>query len=101
MFNSSPAVIAALSDNKLAQILAEELKSRKLIGAAVHAEATNYGPCITEYSRVKQIITAMLSKIEHTPQRYYDFIDVLKSDRLCVDAEAALALLPTQPGKFG
>ena len=93
--NNSSAIICALADNSLANILADELKSRKLIGAAVHAKANSYGPDITEYWRVKQIITAMLSKIEHNPQRYYDFIAVLQLDRICVDAEAALALLPT------
>ena len=95
MSNNSSAIISALADNSLANILADELRSRKLIGAAVHAKATSYGPDITEYWRVKQIITAMLSKIEHNPQRYHDFIAVLQLDRICVDAEAALALLPT------
>ena len=95
MSSNSPAIIAALADNSLANILADELKSRKLIGAAVYARATSHGPGITEYWRVKQIITAMLSKIEHTPQHYHDFIDVLKLDRLCVDAESALVLLPS------
>ena len=94
MSRRSSAIIRALADNSLANILADELRSRKLIGAAVHAKATSYGPDITEYWRVKQIITSMLSKIEHIPQRYYDFIDVLQLDCLCVDAEAALALLP-------
>ena len=93
--NNFSAIISALADNSLANILADELRSRKLIGAAVHANATSYGPGITEYWRVKQIITAMLSKIEHNPQRYHDFIAVLQLNRICVDAEAALALLPT------
>ena len=93
--NNSPAIITALADNSLANILADELRSRKLIGTAVHAKATSYGPDITEYWRVKQIITAMLSKIEHNPQRYHDFIYVLQLDGICEDAEAALALLPT------
>ena len=95
MSSKSSRIIGALADNSLANILADELRSRKLIGAAVHAKATNYGPGITEYSRVQQIITSMLSKIEHNPQRYYDFINVLQLDRISVDAEAALALLPT------
>ena len=94
MSSSYCAIITALADNSLANILADALRSRKLIGAAVHAKATSYGPDITEYWRVKQIITAMLSKIEHNPQRYYDFINVLQLDRICADAEAALALLP-------
>ena len=95
MSENSSAIIAALATNSLANMLADELRSRKLIGAAVHARATSYGPGITEDWRVKQITTAMLSKIEHNPQRYYDFINVLQLDRIRVDAEAALALLPT------
>ena len=94
MSRNSSAITSALANNSLANILADELRSRKLIGAAVHAKATSYGPDITEYWRVKQIITSMLSKIEHNPQRYYDFIDVLQLDRISGDAEAALALLP-------
>ena len=95
MYRNFGTIISALAANSLANTLAGELKSRKLIGAAVYARATNHGPGITEYRRVKQIITAMLSKIEHNSQRYYDFIDVLKLDRLCADAEAALKHLPT------
>ena len=95
MSENSAAIIRALAANSLANILAEELKSRKLIGETVYAKATSSGPDITEYWRVRQIVTAMLNKIEHIPQRYYDFIDVLRLDGICADAEAALALLPT------
>ena len=95
MSENSSAIIAALAKNFLANTLADELRSRQLIGASVQEIATNYGPGITEYWRVKQIITAMLGKIELNPQRYYDFINVLQLDRIRVDAEAALALLPT------
>ena len=95
MSENSSAIIVALAENSLANTLADELRSHTLIGAAVHAKATSYGPGITEYWRVKQIITAMLDKIELNPQRYYDFINVLQLDRIRVDAEAALALLPT------
>ena len=94
MSRNSSAITRALADNSLANILADELLSRKLIGGTVHAKATSYGPDITEHWRVKQIITSILSKIEHIPQRYYDFIDVLQLDSICADAEAALALLP-------
>ena len=95
MSNNSPAIISALADNSLAESLADELKSRELIGPIVYDNATSYGPGITEHWKVKRIITAMLSKIEHTPQRYHDFIDVLKLDHLRVDAESALVLLPS------
>ena len=95
MTRNSAAVIRALAANGLASILAEELKSRKLIGAAVYAKATSSGPDITEYSRVKHIVNAMLNKIECIPQCYHDFIAVLQLDGICEDADAALALLTT------
>ena len=95
MFKNSAAITRALAANGLANRLADELRSRKLIGVAVHGKATSYGPDITEYWRVKQIITAMRSKVEHNPQYYHDFIEVLHLDGICADAESALVLLPT------
>ena len=95
MSRNSPAITRALAANSLANPLADELRSRKLIGAAVHANATSYGPYITEYWRVNQLITAMLSKVEHKPQRYHDFIEVLHLDGIYEYAESALALLST------
>ena len=77
------------------------MKARKLIGTAVHAQATNYGPNITEYTRVQHLITALEMKVKINSQRYYDFIKVLQLDGICEDAEAALVLLPTGTCKLG
>ena len=95
MFKNSAAVTRALTAKGLAIRLADELRSRRLIGAAVHDKATNYGPNITEYERVRHLISALLSDIEHNSQRYHDFIEVLHLDGIYADAESALALLPT------
>ena len=65
-----------------------------MIGENVHGLATNYGPRITEYMRVKHLIDAMETKVELNQQHYYDFIKIVKSDGLRADVEAALALLP-------
>ena len=94
MSKKSSAIIRALAANCLANPLADELKSRRMIGATVYQQATNYGPNITEYTRVQHLIISMLSKIEYNPQRYHDFIEVLQLDGICEDAEAALSLLP-------
>ena len=98
----STAIARALAKNNLARLLADELRSRRMIGETVHGLATNYGPRITEYMRVKHLIDAMETKVELNQQYYYDFIKILKSDSLRTDAEAALALLPRgilyQPG---
>ena len=95
LLKNFPTVIRALAANSLANSLADELRSRNLIGDAVHAKATSYGPDITEEWRVKQLIIAILSKIEYKSQRYHDFIEVLRLDGIREDAEAALTLLPT------
>ena len=91
---NSTAIARALAANKLAKLLADELRARRMIGDTVHGLATNYGPMITEYMRVKHLIDTMETKVELNQQHYYDFIKILKSDSLRVDAEAALALLP-------
>ena len=62
----------------------------------MHAKATNRGPGITEFSRMKHLITAVQISTRATPQRYHDFIKVLQSDGVRADAEAALKLLPTR-----
>ena len=77
------------------------MKSRKLIGTSVHGRATNYGPNITEYTRVQSLITALEMKVKINSQHYYEFIKVLQLDGICEDAEAALVLLPTGTRKLG
>ena len=94
MSRNTSAIIKALVTNSLTDTLAGELRARKVIGVAVHAQATSYGPNITSNMRAERLITAMLSKIEFNPQRYHDFIEVLHLDGIKEDAEAALALLP-------
>ena len=95
MSKNSAGIIRALAANKLSDSIADELIARKMIGNAVHASATNRGPDITEYTRIKHLITALLTSTESNPQRYHDFIAVLQLDGIRADAEAALALLPT------
>ena len=91
---NSTAIARALAKNNLAKLLADEMSDRGMIGETVHGLATERGPEITEYMRVKHLIDAMETKVELNQQHYYDFIKVLKSDSLRADAEAALALLP-------
>ena len=92
---NSAQIIQALANNRLAERLADLLKARGVIGDAVYANATNYGPNVTEYSRVKHLITAVQTSTRAMPQRYHDFIEVLQSDSIRPDAEAALVYLPT------
>ena len=88
-------ITRALAANKLSESLADELKAHGMIGETVYAHATNHGPDVTEYTRMKHLITAILTSTKSNPQRYYDFITVLQMDGIREDAEAALALLPT------
>ena len=88
-------IIRALAANKLSESIADELKAPKMIGNAVHAHATYCGLDITEYTRVKHLITALHTTTESNPQHYHDFIAVLQLDGIREDAEAALVLLPT------
>ena len=95
MSRNSTGIIRALAANKLSESLADELKARGMIGDTVYGHATNHGPDITEYTRVKHIVNAMLTSTKSNSQRYYDFITVLQLDGIHQDAEAALTLLPT------
>ena len=92
---NSAAIIQALAANRLSETIADQLKARKMIGNAVYADGTNRGPDITEYTRIKHLITALLTSTKSNPQRYHNFITVLQLDGIREDAEAALALLPT------
>ena len=95
MSRGSADIISALAANNLSSTLATKLRACKMIGNSVHAQATNAGQGITEEMRVKCLIFPLLDKVKRNPQRYYDFIKVLRSDGICEDAETALALLPT------
>ena len=95
MSENSTGIIRALAANKLSEVLADELKARKMIGHAVYACATNRGPDSTEYTRMKHLITALMTSTESNPQCYYDFITILQLDGICEHAEAALKLLST------
>lgn len=88
-------IIKALADNKLTEHLADLLKARQMIGDVVYARATTtHGPNVTEYTRMKSLVTAIQTSTGANPQRYHDFIEVLTSDGIRPDAEAALAYLP-------
>ena len=95
MSKNSTGIIRALATNKLSEALADELKAQGMIGDTVYEHATNRGPDVTEYTRMKHLITAILTSTKSNPQRYHDFIAVLQLDGIREDAEAALALLPT------
>ena len=96
LYRKSDEIIRALSANGLTERLAGLLKGQKMIGEAVYERATNYAPNVTEYTRMKHLITAVQTSTRATPQRYHDFIKVLKSHSIRADAEAALVLLPTR-----
>ena len=86
MSSNSFALAKALTANCLAFPLAEELKMTK------HLKT---GRGTTEERRSMSLITAVMDEIKSCSKRYYEFIEILKSERFCIDAEAALALLPT------
>ena len=90
----SADVATALAANRLAGILAYNLKARRIIGIPVFDQATNYAVGVTEYARVEHLVTAVLTKTEYNPQCYHDFIEVLEIDGFRPDTEAARSLLP-------
>ena len=93
---NSDKIIQALAANGLSERLASSFKAQGMIGDAVYANATNYGPGITEFTRVKCLIIAVQTSTRATPQRYHDLIKVLQARAIRADAEAALKLLPTR-----
>ena len=90
-------IIEALAANRLAERLADLLKAQGMIGDAVYANATNYGPHVTDYTRMKSLITAIQTSTRDIPERYHDFIKILQSKGIRADAEAALIHLPSKP----
>ena len=90
----SHKIIEKLADFKLARTLADKLAARGIIGKSIRDEADVSGPGVTESMRVRPIITAMQSKVETDAQVYYKFLEILQSDNIAADAEAALHYLP-------
>ena len=74
--------------------LAAELYARKIIGKTVKKKADVQGPYVTELMRVQPIITAMLSKIELNPKRYYELRDTMLVHNVDVDSEVVDKFLP-------
>ena len=74
MSKNSTGIIRALATNKLSEALADELEAQGMIGDTVYAHATNRGPDVTEYTRMKHLIAAILTSTKSNPQRYHDFI---------------------------
>ena len=79
---------------KLAGRLADELNAAGILGQSVTEQAINFGPNVTETSRVRPIITALKDKIEHNAQIYHDFRGILQS--LGADADTALHYMPKE-----
>ena len=76
----------------LAARVASKLSAAGIIGESVTEHVHNYGPGITERSRLQHIITALKDKIQLDARRYHDFRDILVS--LGADADTALPYMP-------
>ena len=76
----------------LAARVASKLSAAGIIGESVTEHVHNYGPGITERSRLQHIITALKDMIKLDARRYHDFRDILVS--LGIDADKALHYLP-------
>ena len=90
-------IIEALAANRLAERLAGLMKAQGMIGDPVYANATNYGPHVTDYIRMQSLVTAIQTSTSAKPERYHDFIKILQSKSIRADAEAALIHLPSKP----
>ena len=89
---NSPEIIDKLANVMLAGRIADKLSAAGVIGKSVTELAHNYGPCITETSRVRDIITALKDKIQLDARMYHAFRDILLS--LGPDTETALYYMP-------
>ena len=89
---NSPEIVDKLAHVKLAARVADKLSAASIIGKSVAELAYNYGPGITETSRVRDIITALKDTIQLDTRRYHNFRDILLS--LGADAETALYYMP-------
>ena len=95
MSTHAPALVEILCKKKLSRRLADELKSRKMIGETVYAAAIKTGSGITQQRKVSSLITAIQSKLHSNPKCYYEFIEVLQSEGIREHAQEALTLLST------
>ena len=89
---NSSEIVDKLATVRLAGRVADKLSAAGIIGQSVTELAHNYGPGITETSRVRDIITALKDKIQLDARRYHDIRTVLLS--LGADADTALHYMP-------
>ena len=93
---NSSEIVDKLATVRLAGRVADKLSAAGIIGKSVTELAHNYGPGITETSRVRDIITVLKDKIQLDARRYHDFRKVLLS--LDADADTALHYMPEKGG---
>ena len=93
MFSGNSAeIVDKLANVRLADRVASKLSAAGIIGESVTEHVYNYGPGITERSRLQHIITALKDKIQLDARRYHEFRNVLLS--LGPDTEAAIHYMP-------
>ena len=78
----------------LAARVASKLSAAGILGESVTEHVDNYGPGVTERSRLQHIITALKDKIQLDARRYHDFREILVS--LGADTETALPYMPKE-----
>ena len=96
---NSPEIVDKLATVKLAYRVANKLSAAGIVGKYVTELAQNYGPGITETTRVGHIITALQDKIQLDARRYHNFRKVLLS--LGADADTALHYMPEKGKMLG
>ena len=72
------AIIHQLASARCSGVLADKLRSKKLITGEIYEEALNFAPGVVESTRIRPMINAVLAKVELNADNYYIFIGVLQ-----------------------
>ena len=77
MLEKSDVIIRHLAAVKCSGVLADKLRSKKLIADTTYERGTNFGPEVFETTRVRSMINAVLGKVKANQENYDRFVDTL------------------------
>ena len=78
MLQKSAEIICHLAAVKCSGVLADKLRSKKLIADTTYEQGTNFGPEVVESTRVRSMINAVLAKVKVNPEIYDRLVETLR-----------------------
>ena len=71
-------IIGHLAAVRCSGVLADKLRSTKLITDRIYEQGTNFGPDVVESTRVRSLINSVLAKVKVNQESYDRFIESLR-----------------------